>query len=131
MRYFSLTTVVCALLFPLCFLPADENGEDDYPEGALSEDKHIALLLEASEHTSAQLKAIQDNLAAFRRQEAHCIDSPNNTEALYKFSECALKLLNSIREVHVEPYFRTAFLEELEKISKTAKNRSIPPICTP
>jgi hypothetical protein len=111
-------------------LHGSTEADEDYPEGHLSEDKQIALLLHASERTCEQLKALQASLSTFRSQESACIQSPRNTEALYKLSECALKLLNSIHETHVESYFRTAFLEELERISKTAKNRAIPPICT-
>jgi hypothetical protein len=128
----------CILLvacYAFCFvptnLPATDSPEGEYPEGHLSEDKQIALLLQASEHTCEQLKSLQTWLTAFRAQEAVCVQSSSNAEALYKLSECALKLFNSIHETHVEPYFRPAFLEELERISKTAKNRAIPPICTP
>ena len=117
---------VCCNYGPLCAA----ESEDAYPEGHLSEDKQIALLLQASQRTCEQLKTVQASLSAFRTQESVCIQSPRNTEALYKLSECALKLLNAIHETHVESYFRSAFLEELERISKTAKTRAIPPICT-
>ncbi len=129
MKRVILTIACCLFPFSTTLLLAEASPEEEYPEGHLTEDKQIALLLQASETTCSQLKALQANLAAFRSQEALCIQSPSNTESLYKLSECALKLLNSIHETHVEPYFRLAFLEELERISKTAKNRAIPPIC--
>ena len=131
MKHLALATAACALLFSPLILPAAETTEDEYPEGMLSEDKQIALLIQATEHTTSQLKALQMNLSAFRTQEALCLQFPSNAEFLYKLSECALKLLTSIHATHVEPYFRLAFLEELEKISKIAKNRVIPPICIP
>lgn len=112
-------------------LSADDTLAAEYPEGQLTEDQQIALLLQASENTCARLKALQAHLTAFRAQEAVCIRSPSNAEALYKLSECALALLTAIHDTHVEPYFRSAFLEELGRISKTARNRAIPPICTP
>ena len=131
MKRFILSAACCVCACVPALLPAADTPEEEYPEGHLTEDKQIALLLQASEHTYGQLKALQANLATFRLQETSCIQSPSNTEALYKLSECALRLLNSIHETHVESYFRQAFLEELERISKTAKNRAIPPICTP
>ena len=129
MRWFF--CLLSALVLPLVNCAANENSRDEYPEGRLSEDRQIALLIQASEQTVQQLKEAQDALTAFRNQEAICVASPDNVEALYKLSECALKLLNGIRETHIEPYFRSAFIEELEKISMTAKNRAIPPICIP
>jgi hypothetical protein len=129
MKRIILSAACCVLSFAPALLPAADSAEEEYPEGRLSEDKQIALLLEASVHTCAQLKALQTHLATFRLQETACIQSPSNGEALYKLSECAFKLVTDIRETHVEPYFRSAFLEELERISKPAKNRAIPPIC--
>ncbi len=122
--------IICCFL-ACSSLSAIEDPEEEYPEGRLTEDQQIALLLKASETTCAHLRALQSHLTAFRAQEAVCIQSPDDGEALYKLSECALKLLSSIRDAHVESYFRSAFLEELERISKTARNRTIPPICTP
>ena len=122
--------LLLCILFCAASLQAVESVEE-YPEAHLSEDQQVALLLQACEQTCAQLKALQANLAAFRAQESACIQSPNNAEGLYKLSVCALKLLTTIHETHVESYFRSAFLEELDRISKTAKNRAIPPICTP
>lgn len=106
-------------------------AEQPVPEGRLSEDKQIGFLIQASEQTLQQLKELQAALTAFRRQEASCIASPDDTEGLYALSKCGLKLLNCIRATHVEPYFRPAFIEELEKISRTAANKTIPPIGTP
>ena len=129
MKYCILSVVCCVFSFAPAIVLAADSPDEGYPEGHLSEDTYIALLLQTSECTCAQLKALQANLAAFRIQETTCIQSPSNAEALYTLSECAFKLLTSIHETHVEPYFRSAFLEELERISKTAKNRAIPPIC--
>jgi hypothetical protein len=116
------------LCLPMFFFAAEEIPS---PEGRLSEDKQIALLIQASEQTLQQLKELQVALVAFRGQEANCIASPDDAESLYTLSKCALKLLKSIRATHVEPYFRPAFIEELEKISRPAANKSLPPIGTP
>lgn len=116
------------LCLPMLFLAAEEQPS---PEGRLSEDKQIGFLLQASEQTLQQLKELQAALTAFRKQEANCIASPDDSESLYVLSKCALKLLNCIRATHVEPYFRPAFIEELEKISRPAANKSLPPIGTP
>jgi hypothetical protein len=112
----------------MVFLAAEEQP---FPEGRLSEDKQIGFLIQASEQTLQQLKELQVALAGFRRQEANCIASPDDADGLYALSKCALNLLNCIRAAHVEPYFRPAFIEELEKISRTAANKAIPPIGTP
>ena len=125
MRKMLLMLTFC---FPLLCFATEEQPS---PEGRLSEDKQIAFLIQASEQTLQQLKDLQAALAAFRRQEATCIASPDDAESLYALSKCALKVLQSIRSTHVEPYFRPAFLEELEKISRTAANKTIPPIGTP
>ena len=116
------------LFLPMLVLAAEEQPS---PEGRLSEDKQISFLIQASEQTVLQLKELQAALIAFRRQEAGCIASPDDAESLYGLSKCALKLLNCIRASHVEPYFRPAFIEELEKISRSAANKSLPPIGTP
>ena len=115
------------------FLPMMAFAADDLPvpEGRLSEDKQIALLIQATEQTVQQLKELQAALDAFKKQEAKCIDRPDDAEGLYGLSKQALKVLKTIRVTHVEPYFRPAFIEELEKISKAAANKSIPPIGTP
>lgn len=117
------------LLFLPLLLLAEEGRPS--PDGRLSEDKQISFLIQASEQTVLQLKELQAALAAFRKQEANCIASPDDAESLYSLSKCALKLLNCIRASHVEPYFRPAFIEELEKISRSAANKSLPPIGTP
>jgi hypothetical protein len=103
-------------------------GESPCPEGRLSEDKQIAFLVQASEQTVQQLKEVQTALTAFRKQEASCIASPDDAEGLYTLSKCALRVLKGIRATHIESYFRPAFIEELEKISKTAASKSIPPV---
>ena len=107
------------------------SDEPPCPEGRIPEDKQIALLIQASEQTVQQLKELQASLGAFRKQEAGCIAVPDDAEGLYILSKYALKVLKTIRATHVEPYFRPAFIEELEKISKAAANKSIPPIGTP
>ena len=117
--------LLCLLAAPLA---ADEPPN---PEDRLSEDKQIAFLVQASEQTVQQLKEMQGAFAAFKKQEARCIASPDDAESLYGLSKCALKLLNGIRATHVEPYFRPAFIEELEKISKIAANKSLPPVGAP
>ena len=119
---------VVFLSFLAVFLAAEEPPD---PEGRLSEDKQIALLIQSSEQTIQQLKELQNALAAFRKQEACCIASPDDAERLYALSKYALKVVQGIRATHVEPYFRPAFVEELERISRTAANKSIPPIGTP
>jgi hypothetical protein len=131
MKHLPFALALCALFLSSPACHATEVAGEEYPEGVLSEDKQIALLLKASEHTVAQLKALQATLSTFRAQEGVCVQSPRDSEALYKLSELALKLLNGIHETHIESYFRPAFLEELEKISKPAKNRVIPPISAP
>ena len=125
-RYF----VVFALL-ALPFVGYGAEEREEYPEDRLSEDQQISLLIHASERTTQQLNDVQQALAAFKDQEAFCIASPDNVEALYKLSERALKLFQAIRTAHIESYFRPAFLEEIDKVSTTAKNKAIPPICTP
>ena len=108
----------------MCFLSTTEEPV----EGKLSEDAQIELLIKATQNTLDQLKSLQEKLGNFRKQEALCIQSGDNTEALYKLSKAALELLDKIHETCLEPYFRTAFLEELEIIAKAAKKHTIPPI---
>lgn len=108
-------------------LAADVDA--DYPEREMSEEQQINLLLNATQQSAESLRQVQANLKAFRSQEAVCIASDDNADALYRLSACALKLLNSIHEARVEPYFRKPFLDELEQISHTAKGKEIPPIC--
>lgn len=107
-----------------CFLRA--AGEP--VEGKLSEDVQIELLIKAAQNSLEQLKSLQECLQAFRKQEALCIQSPENAETLYKLSKEAAKLLEKIHETCLEPYFRTTFLEELEVIAKPAQKHTIPPI---
>ena len=126
MLYGSISVLLLGL--PMVFLTAEEPAS---PEGRLSEDKQIALLIQASEVTLQQLKELQTALVAFRKQEASCIASPDDADTLFSLSKCALKVLKCIRATHVEPYFRPAFIEELEKISRTAANKSLPPFGTP
>lgn len=101
----------------------------DYPETGMTEEQQISLLINATQHSLESLQHVQVNLKAFRSQEALCIASDDNADSLYKLSSCALKLVNSIHEARVEPYFRKPFLDELEQISHTAKGKEIPPIC--
>jgi hypothetical protein len=108
----------------MCFLQA--GGEP--VEGKLSEEAQIELLIKATQNTLEQLKSLQEKLTGFRKQEAICIQSPDNAEALFKLSKSALDLLDKIHETCLEPYFRTAFLEELEIVSKAAQKHTIPPI---
>ena len=121
--------VMIAFCFPIFGFSVE--ALPSYPEGRLSEDAQIALLVSASERTVQQLHELQASLAAFRKQEAACIESPDDAEKLYGLSKCALAVLQGIRAAHVEPYFRTAFIEELEAISKPAVRKTIPPIGTP
>lgn len=116
------------ILFIACFTACFSFASEDYAEGKLSEDAQIELLLKATQNSYEQLKTLQENLRAFRRQEALCIQSPDNAEALYKLSKAALNLLGKIRETCLEPYFRPSFLEELNILSKAAEKHSIPPV---
>lgn len=123
--FYALIVCCCPILgFSADVLPS-------YPEGRLSEDAQIALLVQASEQTVLQLKELQASLIAFRKQEVACIESPGDAEKLKGLSKCALVVLKGIRSAHVEPYFRSAFIEELEAISKSAARKTIPPIGTP
>jgi hypothetical protein len=92
------------------------------------EEKNISLLINATKTSLESLKELQTYLAAFREQEARCIEKANDTEALFSLSESALALVTRIHENKVEPYFRPAFLEELERLKKTAQSKNIPPI---
>jgi hypothetical protein len=108
----------------------DEGPKAEVPGPDVAEDQNITLLLQASEAMTRRLKEVQHTIAAFRAQEAVCVASPGNIEALFQLSTCALRLFDAIRAAHIESYFRPSFLEELEKISATAKNKVIPPITT-
>lgn len=112
------------LLATACFAQAGEEPS----EGKLSEDAQIELLIQATKTTLEQLKALQEKLQQFRKQEAICIQQEENAEALFKLSKAALELLDKIHETCLEPYFRTAFLDELEIVSKAAQKHTIPPI---
>ena len=101
----------------------------DYPECEMTEEQQVSLLLNATRASVESLQQLQSALKAFRSQEAICIGSDDNAEALYRLSECALKLLNNIHESRVEPYFRKSFLDDLEQISRPARGKEIPPIC--
>ncbi len=117
------------ILFTLFTSYAIASDEPDCPESGMTEEQHIVLLINATEHSLQSLHQLQTHLKAFRTQEALCIASEDNADSLYKLSSCALKLLNSIHEARVEPYFRKQFLDELEQISHTAKAKEIPPVC--
>ena len=116
--------ITVLLLAAACFVQAGEEPS----EGKLSEDAQIELLIQAAKTTLEQLKALQEKLQQFRRQEAICIQQEENAEALFKLSKAALELLDKIHETCLEPYFRTAFLDELEIVSKAAQKHTIPPI---
>jgi hypothetical protein len=100
-------------------------------DNSLSEEAQINLLINATKASFASLQELQTRLAAFKQQEARCIARPDDTDALFSLSECALSLLTSIREIGVEPYFRPAFIEELEKLKKTAQSKNLPPLLKP
>jgi hypothetical protein len=101
----------------------------DSPDYEMTEEQQVSLLLNATRASVESLQRLQDALKAFRSQEAICIKADDNAEALYRLSESALKLWNNIHESRVEPYFRKAFLDELEQISRPARGKEIPPIC--
>jgi len=115
MKHFLLL-VSCAL----CFCPPF------FAEEVLTEEAQVSLLIEATKVSLERLQTLGNHLQAFRQQEKLCIDSPDDIEGLYQLSYCALDLLQSIKKANVEPYFRTAFLEELETVSKSAQHKTIP-----
>ena len=97
-------------------------------EQPISEEAQINLLINATKTSLASLQELQTRFAAFKQQESRCIERPDDADALFSLSECALALLTSIRENKLEPYFRGAFIEELEKLKKTAQSKNLPPI---
>jgi hypothetical protein len=119
-------TVYCLLL--LCcnvsFLPAES-------EPLLSDEDQITLLINATKASLSSLQELQTRLASFKVQETRCIENPDDADALFTLSERAFALLASMRENKVEPYFRKTFIEELEKLKKTAESKNLPPILTP
>jgi len=115
-----LLSFACA--FSLCTSVFAQDSHDEL----LTEESQISLLIDATKLSLEHLQQLQKHLHSFRRQEAKCIDSPNDTEGLYQLSACALQLLQSIQKANVEPYFRPAFLEELVAISKTAQHKTLP-----
>ena len=114
--------------FLMCTSTCSLSTTEGPLEGKLSEDAQIELLIKATQNTLEQLKNLQEKLRNFRKQESVCIQSGDSTEDLYKLSKVALELLDKIHETCLEPYFRTAFLEELEIIAKAAKKHTIPPV---
>lgn len=118
------------VIIGLCLAVSQTVAEDLVsPEGLPSEEEQLIRLGEATKRSLDHIKRLQENLMAFRKQEALSIQSPDDVEALYALSQCALRLINSIREARLEPYFRPAFVEELARLSKTAESKTIPPIC--
>ena len=124
------------LLIPifLCFfsnLTAQEEPsltpETGFAEES-SEDANISLLIRAQEQSAQKLKALLHYLSLYRAQEEKCIDDPDNLDELYKLSEYALQVKQTIKECYVEPYFRPNFLDDLDKISITAEKRTPPPL---
>ena len=103
-----------------CLLLADTHEQ--------TEEKNISLLIDTTRASLESLQKLQTYLSAFRKQEARCIERPDDADALYTLSECALSLATSIHENKVEPYFRPAFLAELETLQKTAQLKNLPPI---
>lgn len=99
------------------------------PEGVPSEEAQLVRLYEATQRSLEQIRKLQENLAAFRKQEAVTLQTPEDVDALYALSQAALRLSQSIRETRLEPYFRPAFIEELSRVSKMAESKAIPPVC--
>jgi hypothetical protein len=104
------------------FLEADQT---------YTEEAQINLLINATKSSLESLQELQTRLSSFKQQESRCIERPDDTDALFSLSERALALLASIRENKVEPYFRQAFIEELEKLQKAAQSKNLPPILRP
>jgi hypothetical protein len=98
---------------------------------ATTEESQIALLVEATKKSLSSLQNLQTCFTTFRAREAACLKNPDDAEKLFSLSSSALALLKNIKENQVEPYFREGFLKELEKISKPAESKTIPPIHTP
>jgi hypothetical protein len=118
----------CCIFFAICLPIGFSYASEGYSEGKLSEDAQIELLINATKSSLEELKSLQEKLRVFRRQEAICIQSPDDAEALYKFSKAALDLLDKIHATSLEPYFRASFLDELRALSRPAEKHAIPPI---
>lgn len=114
--------LLCLCCCFTAFLQADQP---------VTEEAQLNLLITATKNSLESLQTLQKKLATFKQQEHRCIERPDDAEALYSLSECALALLSSIRENKVEPYFRSAFIEELETLKKPAQSKNLPPIVTP
>jgi len=112
-----LSLLLCALCLCTCLFTQEE---------ILTEEAQIALLIDATKASLEELQQVQSYLLSFRKQEATCISCPDDIEGLYQLSCCGLNLLQAIQKANIEPYFRVAFLEELETISKTAKHKALP-----
>lgn len=97
-------------------------------EEIVSEEAHINLLISATKTSLESLEKLQKSLVAFKEQEKRCLEQPDDVDALFALSECALVLITSIRENKVEPYFRSSFIEELDKLKKAAESKNLPPI---
>ena len=91
-------------------------------------DEKITLLIKAQETSLQELKEVQKNLKIYKAQENLYLSKDDDFEALYKLSEKAYLLLSSIEKCQIQEYFRDSFLEELEKLQKPFKNKTLTPI---
>jgi len=119
----------------LCFSSVSHAQEEKKQQvsttdfgGEGSEEEAITLLIQAQERSAKKLKDLLQYLGQYRAQEEKCFQNPDNLDELYKLSECALLVKQTIKESYVEPYFRQNFLDDLDKLSSTAEKRTPPPL---
>ena len=117
------------VLLLLCFsyVQADEAVSFE----VRNEENTLEKLIVAQEASAKKLRTLLQNVQQFRAQEEKCIREPDNLDGLYKLSEYALLVKQSIKECYVEPYFTQSFLEDIEKVSKTAEKRNLPSLVSP
>lgn len=84
-------------------------------------------LIAATEASVQRQKALRELLIQYKEKEKKAISNPDDTDNLLQLVDLAKKVKSSIEENFLQDYFPPQFLQELDKLSKIAKQKNIPP----
>ena len=83
-------------------------------------------LIQATEQSLLGEKRVRGLIVEYKKTEMLFLQHPEDNDILLKMVKQAAKVLEAIKERHLEPIFDSEFMEELTVLSGAASKRGIP-----
>ncbi len=118
------------LMFSAMLCAADVKVTPDIKSTPVAQEQDevtkMDMLIKATENSLVRLKALKTLIVEYKKCELKAINSPSDTDNLYKLVNLAKQIQEGINDSQLQDYFSQQFLDELKRFSEIANKKNIP-----